>query len=113
MSRRNGMALTGCRCQCTSCMEYFASPGAFDRHRRGAFARPGSIQHARYCLTVAEMLATGWARNPRGFLMAPDARRAGAGSAATQPASRPQRATESGYALLGPLQQLYGAPKGE
>ena len=113
MVRRDGLALTGCRCQCTSCLEYFASPGAFDRHRKGSFASPYSPQHSRHCLTAAEMLAAGWARNPRGFLMAPDARRAGAGSAATQPASRPQCATESGYALLGPLQQFYGTPKGE
>jgi hypothetical protein len=113
MSRRNGMALTGCRCQCTSCQEYFASPGAFDRHRKGLFASPDSPQHSRHCLTAAEMLAAGWARNPRGFLMAPDARRAGAGSAATQAANRPQHATQSGYALLGQLQQLYGTPKCE
>lgn len=75
MNPHDRKALTGCRCQCMSCFEYFASPGAFDRHRKGSFARPGSLQHSRYCLTEAEMLAAGWVRNPRGFFMVPDSRR--------------------------------------
>ena len=71
--------LKGCRCQCAECGELFASPRAFDRHRVGDYAEPGQWQGARRCVPVADLLADGWSRNPRGFLLTPDARRAGAG----------------------------------
>lgn len=75
MSRPVPKTLRGCRCQCTSCLDYFGSPSAFDKHRKGAYAGPGSFQHSRYCLTESEMLAAGWCRNEQGFLLAPDPRR--------------------------------------
>lgn len=53
--------LTGNRCQCPTCGEYFTSTRAFDRHRVGQFGP------ARRCLTVAEMDAAVFARNARGF----------------------------------------------
>lgn len=94
--------LTGCRCQCTACSEFFASPGAFDRHRRGSFAVPGSLQHCRRCMTLDEMSEAGWSRNPRGFLLAPDRRRAGEG---VQPA-----ASELGGRVQGPLASRPATP---
>lgn len=74
-----GPSLRGCRAQCTVCGEYFGSDRAFDRHRLGDFAKTGEWRHDRRCLTAAEMDAAGWAWNGRGFLLAPDPRRAGAG----------------------------------
>lgn len=69
-----GPRLTGNRCQCPTCSEYFGSVRGFDRHRIGIVAAPD-----RRCLTVAELSAAGWQRSARGFLLMPDARRAGAG----------------------------------
>lgn len=77
MTRPDKLRLTGCRCQCPSCGDYFASPRAFDRHRIGAYARPGEFKHSRRCMTLGEMLAVGWCRDARGFLLTPDPRRAG------------------------------------
>jgi hypothetical protein len=74
-----GPRLTGCRCQCAACGEYFGSERAFDRHRIGDFAPPGEWQGTRRCLPLADMLAAGWTRSERGFLLTPDPRRAGAG----------------------------------
>ncbi len=74
-----GAMLKGCRCQCPSCDEYFGSERAFDRHRIGRFAEPGQWQGTRGCLTLSDMLADGWTRSVRGFLLTPDSRRAGAG----------------------------------
>jgi len=54
------MRLTGDRCQCPSCGQYFNSTGAFDRHRVGDYT-------ARRCLTVADMVAAGMRRNDAGF----------------------------------------------
>ena len=65
--------LTGNRCQCTACGEYFGSVRGFDRHRTGDYGKD------RRCRPVADLLATGWIRNARGFLLQPDPRRAGAG----------------------------------
>lgn len=53
--------LTGGRCQCTACGECFTSERTFDKHRVGQFGSD------RRCLTVAEMVAAGWATNARGF----------------------------------------------
>lgn len=74
-----GPALTAGRCQCANCGEYFGSARAFDRHRVGDYAKPGEWRGNRRCLTVPEMMAAGWCRNARGFLLTPDPRRAGAG----------------------------------
>jgi hypothetical protein len=58
--------LTGNRCQCPTCGEYFTSARAFDRHRTGSYAKPGQ-PYTRRCMTVAEMDAAGFERNARGF----------------------------------------------
>lgn len=84
-----GPKLTGCRCQCVACGEYFGSVRGFDRHQVGE-------HHARRrCLTLTEMLESGWARDGRGFMLTPDPRRAGAalqGHISTQRVTRsPQR----------------------
>jgi len=79
MTRPKGLKLTGSRCQCPTCGDYFGSVRAFDRHRVGPYANPGQWRGARRCLTEPEMIAAGWARNGRGFLLTPDPRRAGAG----------------------------------
>lgn len=71
--------LNGCRCQCAACGEYFGSERAFDRHRVGDYAAPGQWRGTRRCQTVAALLAAGWHRSARGFLLTPDPRRAGAG----------------------------------
>lgn len=57
----SGPRLTGCRCQCCACGDYFGSVDVFDRHRVG--------EHGvnRRCLSADEMTALGWARNERGF----------------------------------------------
>ena len=53
--------LTGCRCQCCACGEYFGSVAVFDRHRIG---RHGVD---RRCLSRSDMSALGWVQNDRGF----------------------------------------------
>jgi hypothetical protein len=68
-----GPRLTGNRCQCPTCGDYFGSLRGFDRHRIGTVGAPD-----RRCKTEAEMMADGWQRNARGFLLTPDPRRAGA-----------------------------------
>ena len=73
-----GPTLTGCRCQCTACGEYFGSERAFERHRVGDFATLGQWKGTRRCLSLSELEVAGWHRNARGFLLAPDPRRAGA-----------------------------------
>ena len=76
-----GPTLKGCRCQCVACGEYFGSERAFDRHRVGDYAEPGQWRGTRRCLLLDEMMAAGWQRSARGFLLQPDPRRAGAGDA--------------------------------
>lgn len=66
--------LTGNRCQCPTCGDSFSSVRGFERHRIGAV---GGLD--RRCMTEGEMLAAGWQRNARGFLLTPDPRRAGVG----------------------------------
>ena len=61
MSTREQPKLTGRRCQCCGCGEYFNGQRGFDRHRAGVHG--GN----RRCLSVAEMLALGWFCNPDGF----------------------------------------------
>jgi hypothetical protein len=64
--------LTGNRCQCRTCGEYFGNVRGFDRHRIGDYGKD------RRCISAADLLASGWVRNARGFLLTPDPRRAGA-----------------------------------
>ena len=54
--------LSGDRCQCSTCGEYFNSTHAFDRHRTGAYE-----PLERRCLTATEMEARGMSRNVQGF----------------------------------------------
>jgi hypothetical protein len=56
--------LTGCRCRCSGCGEYFNSVSVFDRHRIGNWEAEGGN---RRCLTVPEMLSRGWRLNARSF----------------------------------------------
>lgn len=90
--------LTGGRCECPTCLEQFGSVRAFDRHRTGFYASPGTFQHHRRCMTVSEMRAAGWGQNPKGQWLAPDGRRAGVAisghgeSGATPVAPRPENA---------------------
>ena len=54
--------LSGDRCRCPTCGEYFNSTRAFDRHRTGTYQ-----PLERRCLTTAEMEVRGMSRNVRGF----------------------------------------------
>lgn len=76
-----GPKLTGCRCQCPTCGEFFGNVRGFDRHRIGTVGEPD-----RRCLSAAEMICNGWHRNARGFLLTPDPRHAGAGVAGARAA---------------------------
>jgi hypothetical protein len=60
--------LTGSRCQCPTCGDYFNGLDAFDRHRIGNYAKPGQ-SNTRQCLTVAEMIAARFIRNAAGCWM--------------------------------------------
>lgn len=53
--------LTGQRNQCPSCLLYFNSNAAFDKHRTGDHGKD------RRCMTQEEMTAKGMATNARGF----------------------------------------------
>ena len=52
--------LTGSRCLCRTCGDYFNSVSMFDKHRVGEYP-------ARRCLTSEEMSARGYVRNEAGF----------------------------------------------
>ena len=54
------MKLSGDRCQCTACGEYFNSTGMFDRHRVDKYPN-------RRCLTTDEMSLKGYTTNRAGF----------------------------------------------
>jgi hypothetical protein len=75
--------LTGNRCQCTACGEYFNGAAGFDAHRIGRFGID------RRCLDVAEMTARGWMRNTADFWITDShAQRAARQSAAGDSAHR-------------------------
>jgi len=78
MSNREPLKLTGRRCQCCGCGEYFNGERGFDRHRVGVYGVN------RRCLNVPEMLALGWFCNSAGFWAM--TRLDGAGSARIRPA---------------------------
>lgn len=61
MFTREPLKLTGRRCHCCGCGEYFNGERGFDRHRIGGYGVN------RRCLTVAEMTARSWHRNAAGF----------------------------------------------
>ena len=54
------MKLTGDRCQCRACGEYFNSTSAFDKHRIGDW-------FMRRCRTPDAMELVGMSRNARRF----------------------------------------------
>lgn len=54
--------LTGNRCKCSACGEYFHSVGAFDRHRTGTYQ-----PLARRCLSTHEMRERGMVQRSDGF----------------------------------------------
>lgn len=58
--------LTGARCKCGGCGEYFNSVYAFDRHRRG-----DADSSTRYCLTTAQLAANRWTQDALGFWRTP------------------------------------------
>lgn len=60
-------ALSGKQALCTCCGALFNTDSLFDRHRTGAFAKPGEWQGQRRCLSTAEMQAKGWRTNAHGF----------------------------------------------
>ncbi len=62
----NGPTLTGNRCQCMACGDWFNSTSTFDRHRVGAFETPMQAS-TRRCLSAGELTARGWQRNAAGF----------------------------------------------
>lgn len=103
--------LTGCRCECPTCLEQFGSVRAFDRHRVGSFASPGTFQHHRRCLSPTEMLEAGWTRNPKGQWLAPDARRAGAPISGHAQEAATSVALGSVDGLLASPRSVYGPSK--
>lgn len=54
------MKLTGDKCLCRACGEYFNSTKAFDMHRRGPM-------EDRVCLTPTRMSEKGMSKNAKGF----------------------------------------------
>lgn len=75
-----GPRLTSGRCRCAACGDYFTSTRSFDRHRMGAYAKPGKWRGERRCLTVVELLARGWQKSARGFWLQLRPQRAPAGT---------------------------------
>lgn len=59
-----GVKLTGNRCRCQGCGEFFNSTSTFDRHRVGSWADRGAT---RRCLKPAEMRTRGWLLNAASF----------------------------------------------
>jgi hypothetical protein len=58
--------LTGDRCRCGACGEFFNRASTFTAHRTGPFAPIGQPD-TRRCLTVEEMQVRGWCRDTAGF----------------------------------------------
>jgi hypothetical protein len=73
------------RSLCSACGLTFASVAAFDAHRTGSYGEPiykptgsgksrkisGYTPHTRRCMTVAEIQASGMARNEKGWWTLP------------------------------------------
>ena len=78
MPARERPKLSGRRCQCCGCGEYFNGERGFDRHHVGVHGVN------RRCLSIAEMIARGWYRNAAGFWAI--TRLDGAGRARSRPA---------------------------
>jgi len=63
-TRDTSPKLTGMRCRCSGCGEYFNSVSVFDQHRTGDATM-------RRCLTVDDMMAKRWSVNAAGFWIRP------------------------------------------
>jgi hypothetical protein len=61
MRNNPNIVLRGDRNECPTCGELFNSSVAFEKHRRGDFGKN------RHCLTTAEMLGAGMAKNSTGW----------------------------------------------
>lgn len=61
-----GLSLTGKRCQCGACEQYFNSMTGFEAHRVGSFT-----PDKRRCLTVTEISGLGYIKNQDGFWIMP------------------------------------------
>lgn len=57
-----GRKLTGDRCKCSACGEYFNSTKAFDKHRRGKY-----MPNERRCLSKEEMEIKKMSLSEKGF----------------------------------------------
>ena len=57
------MRVTGSRCKCAECGDFFNSTTAFDKHRAGPYDRPPF----RWCLSEFAMEVVGMAKNADGF----------------------------------------------
>lgn len=97
--------LTGNRCQCPTCGEYFNGLAGFDAHRIGPF------DGTRRCLTVAAMDARGWVRNAAGFWVTDShAQRATRHPAGGVPAPRSIGAMVQRHPVPDALQSRAGVP---
>ena len=56
------LKVTGSRCLCQSCGDFFNSTGAFEKHRVGKYT-----DHSRRCLDATEMRAAGMSENAMGY----------------------------------------------
>ena len=56
--------LTGVKCKCSGCGNYFNSTSAFDKHRIG---RIGKVNVPRHCLSIEQMISAGMAQNKAGY----------------------------------------------
>jgi hypothetical protein len=74
----NGQRLSGNRCLCRPCGQYFNSLKSFDRHRVGKY--PSS----RRCLTTSEMVKRGMTVNAAGFWITETRRRSGVKTVASR-----------------------------
>lgn len=81
--------LTGSMSECTACGLIFGSVRGFDAHRVGDFAKIGGTC-TRRCLTVAELIAGGFAQAEHGVWLTADAK---AYQDAKKAMSEPQAAT--------------------
>lgn len=98
---RTRRRLTGDHNQCPTCVEFFNSIAAFEKHRTGRIGAPFDAPDVRRCLTSDEMRARGMAINAAGFwvterLNARDVAQKMATAGATNEEATPGEAARSG-----------------
>jgi len=89
-------AISGDRCFCRACGEYFNSTKAFDKHRTGKYRQlrdPGP--ETRRCRSFDEMAAKGMSKNSADFWITSKM------AAATAAARRPAAIESDGYPTMG------------